>query len=111
MGASIAEERAFNIKYALHINTLRIIDTVLYCVCLENEGSLSRKKINDLDEQMKIVGEDINSALLKSELSHNDKQVIINALNFGKYRTIYKKAKDLHRDKENGIVGLKLFAC
>lgn len=108
VGASIAEDRAFNIKYALHINTLRIIDTALYCVCLENEDSLSRKKMNDLDEQMKIVEEDINSALLKSELSHIDKHVIINALNFGKCRTIYKKAKDLHRDKERWYYRIKV---
>lgn len=99
MGSSISEDRAFNIKYSLHINSLRISDSLLYNVCAENINSLSRKAQKNLDEQLMIVDKDVKAAIKESDLTDNEKNLILEAVNFGNCRVIYKKAKDLRSIK------------
>ena len=92
-GASIAEDRAFNIKYALHIKSLRVVDIPLYYVSLDNRISLSRGKKEHFKEQSRIVLNDISKAIADSELSVEGKQYFVDALNFGECRVVYTYAK------------------
>ena len=98
-GVSIGEDRSFNIKYSLHINTINIIETPLYYVNLENVNSLSRKKHKNLEEQFEIVAKDINEAINRSTLLITYKNCFIKAVNFGEYRSVYTKAKNMHCNK------------
>lgn len=100
VGAYIAEDRAFNIKYSLHIKSLRVIDIPLYYVSLDNEGSLSRKRKEGFKEQSKIIWNDVNRAIASCELSDENKQHIIDALNFGECRVVYTYAKMSWQEKE-----------
>lgn len=95
---SIAEDRAFNIKYALHVKSLNIIESPIYYVSLENPNSLSRGKQKNLDEQLKRSSDDIFKSISDSELSESSRRIFIDAINFGRCRVIYKKAKDMHRE-------------
>lgn len=92
-GVSIAEDRTFNIKYALHIKSLRVIDVPLYYVSLDNETSLSRRKKEHFGEQAEIVRKDIDKAIAECNLTDNEKQYFIDALNFGECRVAYTYAK------------------
>ena len=55
IGASVAEDRAFNISYSIHVNSYLISERVIYCVNTQNGQSLSRKQYADLDVQFQIV--------------------------------------------------------
>lgn len=97
-GASIAEDRAFNIAYSTHIDSYRVSDQAIYCVCTENENSLSRKKHEDLEKQFKVAEYYMRKAIQGANISAAEKAQYDAALNFGTCRGIYKSAKDLHRD-------------
>lgn len=99
LGSSISEDRAFNIKYALNIHSLMISSEVLYYVCLDNNVSLSRKPQKDLEKQLDIVDRDVRTAINASNLKQKEKDIIIEAVNFGNCRVIYKNAKDLHKNR------------
>lgn len=93
VGAFIAEDRAFNIKYALHIKSLRVVGSPLYYVSLDNGESLSRKKKENFNGQTEIVRNDINEAIANSDLPDEKKQYFVDALNFGECRVVYTYAK------------------
>lgn len=96
---SIGEDLVFNVNYALHINSYRMISDVLYYVCTENENSLSRKKRSDLKEQLELISSEIRMVISEANLSDNERQQFYSALNFSTCRDVYKTAKALHRDK------------
>ena len=99
--AYIAEDRAFNIKYALRIKSLQVADVPLYYVSLDNENSLSRRKKEGFKEQSNIFWNDVNKAIADCQLSSANKQHIINALNFGECRVVYTYAKMSWQPKES----------
>ena len=107
VGVSIAEDRAFNIKYALHIKSLRVTDIPLYYVSLDNDGSLSRRKKECFKEQSEIIWNDINTAISHCELPNASKQYVIDALNFGECRVVYTYAKMSWQDKEKRSMRIK----
>lgn len=98
VGAAIAEDRAFNIAYSTHINSYRVSNTPIYYVSIENENSLSRKKQTDLNKQFEITGKYARNSINSAAISDNEKRQYFAALNFGTCRSIYKTAKDMHRD-------------
>ena len=100
VGAYVAEDRAFNIKYSLYIKSLRVVDIPLYYVSLDNDESLSRKKKEGFKEQSRIFWNDVNKAIACCELSRDSKQHIIDALNFGECRIVYTYAKMSWQEKE-----------
>lgn len=106
-GVSIAEDRAFNIKYALHIKNLRVIDSPLYYVSLDNGESLSRKKKENFNGQTEIVRNDINEAIANSDLSDEEKQYFVDALNFGECRGVYTYAKMYWQANDKRSVRIK----
>jgi glycosyltransferase EpsH len=95
----VGEDRTFNIQYALNIKSFRVLENPLYIICLENETSLSRKKRDDLDEQIEKAEEHLREVLRESDLSEEEKLKIIEAINFDNLRAVYTKAKYLHRNK------------
>lgn len=105
--AYIAEDRAFNIKYALHIKSLQVADCPLYYVSLDNENSLSRRKKEGFKEQSNIFWNDVNKAIADCQLSSTSKQHIINALNFGECRVVYTYAKMSWQAKDRRNVRIR----
>lgn len=99
----VGEDRTFNIEYILNIKSFRVIEKPLYVLCLENEDSLSRKKRDDLDEQIELAEEHLKKVFEKSTLSEDEKELYLKSMNFDNMRAVYTKAKYLHRK------GLPLF--
>lgn len=108
VGASIAEDRAFNIAYSTHINSYCVSDKAVYYVSTENENSLSRKKMTDLDRQFEITGSYARNAIQNADIPEAEKEQYFAAMNFGACRVIYKNAKDLHREKVPFFKRLKI---
>lgn len=98
---SIAEDRAFNIKYALHIKSLKVSGSLLYYVSLDNESSLSRKKKDNLKTQLDLANKDIIKAIDRCELSDSDKKIFLDSLNFGECRAAYTLAKTYWQENES----------
>lgn len=98
LGASVAEDRALNIRYSMFINSYLISDQIVYYVNTENEGSLSRKQHADLSVQFEAVGEYVRRAIDEAVLPEAEKEQYRRAYNFGVCRGIYKEAKDLRRE-------------
>jgi len=46
---SIAEDKAFNIKYSMNINSIRVSSEPVYIVTVDNENSLSRKRNRNME--------------------------------------------------------------
>lgn len=96
-GASVAEDRAFNIAYSVHIESYCVCDVPVYYVSTENQKSLSRGRHTDLAAQFAITGAYAEEAIAKAPISKAEKEQYMAALHFGVCRGIYKTAKDLHR--------------
>lgn len=97
VGASVAEDRAFNIAYSVHIDSYCVCDVPVYYVSTENQQSLSRKRQDDLEAQFAITGAYAEKAIAGAPISEAEKEQYRAALHFGVCRGIYKTAKDLHR--------------
>ena len=95
----IGEDRTFNIEYTLNINSFYVLETPIYYICLENEASLSRKKRDDLDEQIAAAEEYLKTLFNKKNLSAEEKELFLNSMHFDNMRAVYTKAKYLHRNK------------
>ena len=99
VGASVAEDRVFNICYSFYINSFQISDSVVYCVNTENEASLSRKRHDDLHQQFTITDQYFENELKCAPISEKEKEMYRQAVNFGDCRYIYHEAKLLHADQ------------
>lgn len=99
VGASVAEDRAFNIQYSLYVSSLVISEHILYFVNTENDQSLSRKRHSDLEKQFSITGRYIKDALRNAPIPDEEKEQYQKALNFGNCRSIYHDAKLMHEDR------------
>lgn len=98
LGVSVAEDRAFNIKYSMYVQSYRVSDSVGYYVNTENEQSLSRKQHKDLSAQFAVSGEYVLRAIAEASIPEPEKEAYRRAYNFGVCRTVYKDAKDLRRE-------------
>ena len=99
LGASIAEDRAFNIKYSMYVQQYRVTDRIGYYVNTENEQSLSRKHYKDINAQFQITGGYVQQAIREAAIPEYEKESYRRAVNFGVCRSIYKEAKDLRREQ------------
>ncbi len=102
-GASVAEDRAFNMKYSMYIRSYAISDRLLYCVCTENENSLTRGRQKNLKEQFAATGEYFRDALQAAPIPETEKDMYRRAVNFGDCRSIYHDAKLMHQDHVSWI--------
>ena len=96
---NVGEDRTFNIIFALNIQKWRIISDLLYYVSLENENSLSRQKRDDLDNQIHIAEEYLFDIIANSSATPHEKDMLVRAIQFDNMRSVYTKAKYLHRNK------------
>lgn len=95
-GASIAEDREFNIRYSLYINSYCASDTAVYYVDRRNENSLSRKKQMNAEKQAMITHRYFEESIENAPIPLNEKALYIKADNFSTCRSIYHEAKKLH---------------
>ncbi len=98
LGISIAEDRLFNMEYALYVQSYMTLDTVGYHLSLENENSLSRRK-NDMESQNRLIHIAFEAMIARSSGSPKRKEMIREADNFGVCRSVYAKAKYMHREQ------------
>ena len=99
VGASVAEDRAFNIVYTFYINSVAVSEYVGYFVNTENENSLSRKRHDDLQSQLAIAQEYIEKELAVASIPNYEKGLYRRALDFGVCRSIYHDAKLMVQDR------------
>ncbi|MCR5809446.1 MAG: glycosyltransferase [Clostridiales bacterium] len=99
VGASVGEDRAFNIVYSLYIDSYAESETVGYVLNTENENSLSRKRHDDLKKQFAVAGEYIQRELAKAPIPENEKDSYRRAIDFGTCRGVYHDAKLMIQDK------------
>lgn len=94
-GCSISEDRAFNISYSLHINSLLITEKHYYYIERVTANSLSRtiKSTEELGYSFKIERDYIESALLNCDLDNKYISQIKAANDFCKCRQVYSRAK------------------
>lgn len=104
---SIGEDRAFNLRYVLHIESIVVSDKLLYYVDIGNGSSLSRIVHFDLDEQIKKAENYVLSELEHSDWEKDEKEIFIRAHHFDLMRTVYTKAKYLHKLKKPYLCRLK----
>lgn len=97
-GASVAEDRVFNIKYSFFIQSYAVSDQILYCISTENDDSLTRGRQNNLKQQFEITGNYFREALSAAPVSEEEKEQYQQAYNFGDCRSIYHDAKLMHLD-------------
>ena len=107
VGASMAEDRAFNICYSLHINSYLVSERIIYYVNIQNDNSLSRKQHTDLATQFQITSSYLTEAIENAVISETDKEAYRKAINFGICRSVYRDAKELHRNEVGWLVRQK----
>lgn len=99
VGASVAEDRVFNIKYSMYIRNYAVSNRVLYYISTENENSLTRGRHADLKQQFQITDAYFQTALHEAPIAVSEKKSYKKAYNFGNCRSIYHDAKLMHQDK------------
>lgn len=96
----VGEDRTFNIEYALNAGSFRVLEKPLYFFCTENGDSLSRKKRDDLDEQLAVSEEYLKNLFETKNFTAEEKELFNRSVDFDTMRAVYTKAKYLHR---NGV--------
>lgn len=107
LGVSVGEDRAFNIVYSLFVNSFASTDTIVYIINTENENSLSRKKQDDLEEQLSKAEDYIVQKMAASTISDWERECYCEALNYCNSVDIYREAKLMLKDHEGWIARQK----
>lgn len=92
---SIGEDLAFGFIYVTHVQTLASITDTLYFLAVENEESLSRKKRENLAEQLLLVGEDLYEGVKKTGHDNKTEKVYMDTVVLAHYRYAYSACKEL----------------
>lgn len=94
-GASVAEDRAFNIHYSYYVQSYVVSDHILYIVSTENQNSLTRGRDRNLQKDFAITGNYFQTSLQSATIPESEKEQYRRAENFGDCRFIYHEAKQL----------------
>lgn len=97
----VGEDRTFNIEYLLNVESFRALKKPLYTLSLENSDSLSRKKRDDLDEQLAVAETYLKNLFETKNFTAEEKDLLIRSVDFDTMRAVYTKAKYLHRNGEH----------
>lgn len=97
-GASIGEDRAFNIVYSFYIRSYMASERAVYVLNTENGESLSRKRRDDLQKQFNIANEYIDRELITAPVSEEEKKGYREALDYDICTGIYHDAKLMIKD-------------
>lgn len=92
---NIGEDQVFIFTYAMHINKLVSISTVLYNSVLDNKESLSRKRRDYLSEQLLLVNKIMRQTLEAIEFPAEILNIYRSALSWVYYRSAYSVFKEL----------------
>lgn len=98
VGASVAEDRMFNIRYSFFIQSYSVSDRIVYVFNTGNTDSLTSRRHSDLSSQFAIADRYIDKALTEAPIPEEEKEQYRKALNFGSCRSIYHDAKLMHED-------------
>ena len=99
LGASVAEDRVFNIRYSCYVQNYAVSDRVLYYVSTENEDSLSRRRHEDLEDQFAVTRRYFEETMRSAPIPDREKEQYRRAVNFGDCRYIYHEAKLMLADQ------------
>lgn len=91
----IGEDQLFCLTYALYAESLCTLDKILYNVSLENGDSLSRKRRDDLKEQLIFGYKEMFKALKNAPVEKSEKEKIFAAIAYSFYRSAYSSSKEL----------------
>ena len=91
----IGEDQLFCLTYALYAESLCTLDKILYNVSLENGDSLSRKRRDDLNEQLIFGHKEMFKALKNAPVEKSEKEKIFAAIAYSFYRSAYSSSKEL----------------
>lgn len=91
----IGEDQLFCLTYALYAESLCTLDKILYNVSLENGDSLSRKRRDDLKEQLIFGHKEMFKALKNAPVEKSEKEKIFAAIAYSFYRSAYSSSKEL----------------
>ena len=93
----IGEDKVFVIQYLMHVKSARFMEFPLYIVSTENEASLSRKKREDLCEQILKEHDLLFKTIEESTLPQCMKKNYLGAISFSYYRSAYTVIKELKK--------------
>lgn len=96
-GLSLGEDKVFNLRYAMHCRRFAILSETLYCTCLDNGNSLSRRLRPDVEQQMKEEAALSQRAVLDAALPAAQQDALLRALAFDRLRNVYTLGKYYHR--------------
>ena len=89
----IAEDALFAITFASKVHSIAAISNVLYHVCLENQNSLSRKRRDDLCDQLLLEHRELFEVVGNALPQRKEK--LYDAVCFSFYRSAYSSSKEL----------------
>lgn len=93
----IAEDMLFNLQYLTRCRSVCMLDTLLYCVSLENTDSLSRRLRSDRRELLALADREAEQTILSAPISEDLRVRLLRTRNYLRLRDIYAEAKQLHR--------------
>ena len=94
---SVGEDSAFVFQYILHVESFQTCKPVLYYVDESAEGSLSRKKRNNLCDDLILSYKDIEKHLLDISLTDTPKKAYYSILSRAYYRSAYSCFLEISR--------------
>ena len=94
-GLAIGEDQCFLFEYAMHIQSLKSIEEVLYFIDTDDTNSLSRKARPYLTEQLMEVNRRMYAAYRAAEHSPEAARCYEAALSWMTYRSAYSSCKEL----------------
>lgn len=94
---AIGEDKVFVVQYIMHISNARFINDPLYVISIENSDSLSRKKRENLCEQILKEQKLIFETVENSKFSTAIKKQLLGAVSFSYYRSAYTVMAELRK--------------
>lgn len=91
---NIGEDQLFIVSYALGVKSFATCENVLYNVSLLNEDSLSRKRRDDLTEQLICGHKAMFAAVFDSDINEEYRNKFNSAVTYSFYRSAYSASKE-----------------
>lgn len=99
---NIGEDQLFIVSYALGVKSFATCGNVLYSVSLLNEDSLSRRRRDDLTEQLICGHKAMFAAVADSDINEEYRNKFNSAVTYSFYRSAYSASKEALKYGESG---------
>ena len=93
----IGEDKVFALAFSLLATRVRRIGTPLYCLCVDNPDSLSRRKREDLCDSVLLEHRLMSELLAQAKLPEDCKKRYQNAISYSFYRSAYTVVGELRK--------------